>query len=117
MARIIRTVLGDILPEEFGICYPHEHLLGRPPQAYSKPDLVLDNEAAAAVELAWFRAAGGSALVEMSTPDYGRNPEGLQRLSQVSGVHIVAATGLNKEKFGSHPIAEDRRRFGCRLYP
>ena len=30
---IIRTVAGDIAPDELGICYPHEHVLTHPPVA------------------------------------------------------------------------------------
>ncbi len=98
---IIRTVLGDIAPEKMGVCYGHEHLLGEPPPELSKPDLVLDDEAAACRELNWFHEAGGRALVEMSTPDYGRNAAGLRRLSERSGVHIICATGFNKDKFSA----------------
>lgn len=95
----IRTVLGDITPSELGVCYPHEHLLGRPPAGMDTEDLTLDSEEAALRELGWFKQAGGKAVVELSTPDYGRDAAGLRRLSQASGVHIICTTGYNKEKF------------------
>lgn len=98
---IIRTVLGDIEANKLGACYMHEHLLGHPPANLSEPDLVLDSEQAAIREMNWFKEAGGRSLVEMSTPDYGRNATGLQRVSQASGVHIISATGYNKEKFSA----------------
>jgi phosphotriesterase-related protein len=102
----IRTVTGDISPEQLGVCYPHEHLIGQPPKALATPDLTLDSQDAALRELRWFREAGGSAIVEMSTPDYGRSAASLRSLAQKSGVRIIAAAGFNKEKF-SMPLIED----------
>jgi 5-phospho-D-xylono-1,4-lactonase len=95
----IRTVGGDIPPSDLGVCYPHEHLLARPPHGIGADDLTLDSEQAMQRELNWFKQAGGNAIVDMSTPDYGRDAAGLARLYEASGVHIIAATGYNKEKF------------------
>lgn len=96
---IIRTVMGDIPPESLGICYGHEHLLGKPPQAFLTDDLTLDSETTAIKEMQRFYAAGGRALVEMTTPDYHRDAAGLRRIAQATGVQIIATTGYNKEKF------------------
>jgi predicted metal-dependent phosphotriesterase family hydrolase len=103
---VIRTVTGDVPPEEIGLAHSHEHLLARP-LASLEPDLVLDDEAAALRDLAGFRAAGGDLLVEATTVDYGRDLAGLARLSAASGVRIVAATGFNK---GAHcrPFTDGR---------
>ena len=95
------TVKGPLPVEKLGACYPHEHLLGSPTTPDPDPDLVLDNLAAAIREMKWFRQAGGRALVEMSTPDYNRDPAGMLRISQNTGVHIIAATGFNKETFSA----------------
>ncbi len=95
---IIRTVLGDIHPADLGVCYGHEHVLARPPETVTDPDLTMDSESAAIKELTWFREAGGQALVEMSTSDYGRDVVGLRRVSEKTGVHIIAATGFQKER-------------------
>ena len=96
---MIRTVLGDIAPEALGFTLGHEHVFGQPPPEFAEADLCLSDETAARLELQDFKQAGGSALVEMTTPDYGRNVAVLQRLSRQSGVHLVAATGFNKAKF------------------
>ncbi|HKZ82954.1 MAG TPA: phosphotriesterase-related protein [Anaerolineae bacterium] len=96
---IIRTVRGDIAPFDFGVCYSHEHVLCRPP--VSDRDLVMDSEAAAIQELTWFRQAGGQSLVEMTPADYGRDAEGLLRVSEATGVHIVCVTGHHKEAFSA----------------
>ena len=96
---IIRTVLGDIEPETLGACLPHEHLIARFPPPHDAPDLTLDDEARAIEELRRFKAAGGCALVEMTTPDTGRDPRALRRISEAADVHIIAATGHNQETF------------------
>jgi phosphotriesterase-related protein len=95
------TVLGPIPAEELGVVYPHEHLLTGPPSPIGEddPDLVLDVPAEVTADLLAFRAAGGRTVVELTTPDYGRDVAGLAQLSRETGVHIVATTGLNKAKY------------------
>lgn len=101
----IQTVLGPIPASELGVCYAHEHLLGTPPpDATDDLDLVLDDEDAAAAELNGFLEAGGSAVVEMSTADYGRDAAGLRRLSERTGVHIICATGYNKDRYSARLV-------------
>jgi phosphotriesterase-related protein len=94
---IIRTVLGDIPPSELGPCYPHEHLLGKPPHKNVESDLLLDNLQVTIHELNCFHEAGGKSIVDMTPSDYNRNVKGLQRVSKASGVHIIATTGMIKE--------------------
>lgn len=98
---MIRTILGDIAPATLGTCLMHEHLLGTPPQPYAThdPDLVLDDTAAALIDLHQLAQAGGQAIVEMTPIDYGRNPVGLATLARQSGLHIIAVTGFLKEQF------------------
>lgn len=101
MTLIIRTVLGDITPDALGICLPHEHLYGQPPAEFSEPSLILDDESGATDEMRAFYQAGGRAIVEMTTPDYGRDAGAVQRISRASVVHVITATGHNKEKFSA----------------
>jgi 5-phospho-D-xylono-1,4-lactonase len=103
---MIRTVLGDVDAAEFGPVLPHEHLLTDPPPSVADPDFRMDSEDAAIVELRSFRLAGGRAIIEMSPRDYGRNPAGLKRLSEATGVHIVCVTGWHKDKFCRPWVAE-----------
>lgn len=95
----VTTVLGRIPAAEFGTCYAHEHVLGHPPDPTEDPDFTLDSEEAAIREIGSFKMAGGRSIVELSPPDYGRNAEGLRRISLATGVHIVCTTGFHKEKF------------------
>ena len=96
---IIRTVLGDISSDGLGMILGHEHIITGPPPDITDADLRMDSERKACDELASFKAAGGSAVVEMTTVDYGRDIAALARISRRSGIHVVAATGYNKGKF------------------
>lgn len=98
---IIRTVTGDISPHDLGYCLPHEHLLGIPPDPYdrSDPDLVLDDLDASTQEAQTLYEAGVQSLVEMTPIDYHRNPDGLQHISQQTGLNIICVTGYLKDKF------------------
>lgn len=57
----------------------------------------LRDEGLMAAEVADFRAAGGRAMVEMSAPGLRVDPAGLRRISEKTGVHVVASTGLYAE--------------------
>lgn len=100
---IIRTVTGDIRPETLGVTYTHEHLLSQLPSPYHEadPDTSFDNMEAALRELGFFKAAGGHALVEMSTVELSRSPHGLEKLSKQSGITVIAATGHNKDQYSA----------------
>ncbi len=106
--NMIRTVTGDIAPGEAGRTYMHEHLLWSPPEPFAgqDPDLGLDSVDAALKEVGAFGQAGGSTLVEMTTPELKRNPAALRAISTQTGVHIVAATGYNKGKFSDPAVAD-----------
>jgi len=102
----IRTARGDIDPVGLGVCYPHEHVLCSPPPDVTDRDLEMDSEAAALQELTWFKQAGGRALVDMTPADYGRNAPGMKRVSEATGIHIIAATGLHKDKFSARIVKD-----------
>ncbi|MFE1883057.1 phosphotriesterase family protein [Streptomyces diastatochromogenes] len=89
----VRTVLGDLRPEELGACDAHDHLFLRSPQL---PGLELDDVSAAGAELTAFRAAGGGAVVQWTPYGMGRRTADLPGLSRATGVHLVCATGLHQ---------------------
>ncbi len=101
------TVRGPVPAGELGVVYPHEHLLTGPPAPIgaADPDLVLDSGAEVLADLEAFRRAGGRTVVELTTPDYGRDVAGLAELSEASDVHVVATTGLNKARYSSELAA------------
>ena len=95
----IRTVLGDIAPEQLGVCYAHEHIIIDPSYMTEKfPDFRLDSVDLAVDELSRFKADGGRAMVD-SMPTGGRNAAKLAEVSHRSGVHIVCPTGLHLQKY------------------
>lgn len=96
---IVRTVLGDVAPEKLGATLGHEHVFARPPADVTDPDLRLDDEGRSAAELISFREAGGGAVVDMTTRDYGNDAAALARISGAAGIHVIAATGFNKGRF------------------
>jgi len=98
----IRTVLGDIAPEELGACYSHEHLIIDPSFATeANPDFLLDSVENGVAELRELKAIGVGACVDSMPMDCGRNVTKLAEISRQSGVHILAPTGLHLAKYYS----------------
>ena len=89
----VRTVLGDVRPEELGVCDAHDHLFLSSPQL---PGQELNDASAARAELDAFRAAGGSAVVQWTPYGMGRRAADLPPLSRAAGVQLVCATGLHQ---------------------
>lgn len=104
------TVLGPISTADLGRVYPHEHLLTGPPHGLGEadPDLVLDDPAEVRAELELFAQAGGGSIVELTTPDYGRDAAGLAALSRLTHVHLIAATGFNKALYSAELLRDTK---------
>jgi predicted metal-dependent phosphotriesterase family hydrolase len=98
VSGFVRTVLGDVEPGSLGPTYCHEHLITAPAPRFGD-DLRLDDEDRAADELERFRAAGGRAIVDASTPEFGRDDVGLRRLAERVRIHVVACTGHVSEEY------------------
>jgi predicted metal-dependent phosphotriesterase family hydrolase len=101
MKSQIMTVLGPLPAEDLGVTSMHEHILCDIFRAGGGFVNILDDEDAAIAELLHFKRAGGSAIVEVTSLDLGRNLGGLARVSQASGVHIIAGGGFYVDS--SHP--------------
>jgi phosphotriesterase-related protein len=56
--------------------------------------MLLDDRERAVIELRKFRDLGGSGMVELTTAAWGRDIKVLKRISEESGVHIVATAGF-----------------------
>lgn len=100
----VRTVLGDIAPAELGPCDAHEHLFlvtpAQPGEEYSDVSKAIE-------EAQTLRAAGARALVDWTPIGLGRDLDGLRAVSEATGLHIVAATGLHRDV---HYAADDPLR-------
>lgn len=67
---------------------------------------MLDNEEMMTAEVADFKASGGSAMVDMSAPGLRCNLPGIQRISRMTGVHVITTTGLYIEDSWPEPFRE-----------
>jgi phosphotriesterase-related protein len=105
---MIRTVTGDIDPNELGFTYSHEHLMGSPPPPTSEtdPDLVLLDEELSTQEAARAKAVGVRSLYEASAWDYSRDPAALRRISGRVGIQIIACAGFNKGEWFEIPLRD-----------
>jgi predicted metal-dependent phosphotriesterase family hydrolase len=99
----IQTLTGPISPDDLGIVSMHEYLLKGLPGWHLAPEVKYNRaEAFDAIStaLAKFKDAGGQTIVDMSGITLGRNVPFYKRLSEVSGVNIVSATGLDNQTVG-----------------
>lgn len=110
----IRTILGVVDSSDLGRTYCHEHLVTAPAERFLLDgfDMVLDDEERSVLELMTFTEVGGSALVEVSTREFGRDVAALKRLASATGVHIVCATGHVSEEYWREVLRLDERSEG-----
>ncbi len=92
---MIRTVVGDLGPEELGPCDYHEHLFQVSPLL---PGDELDDEGASGIEAAALRAAGIGAMVEATPTGLGRDPAAVARISAATGLAVVHVTGAHRSE-------------------
>lgn len=119
----IMTVRGPIAREALGITLAHEHIfcdlrplvaeydeigkrklfhepitlanyghLRRNPYAILDNALIDDLQTQVGEVMAW-RMAGGQSIVDVTTADFGRDPQLLRSVSFATGVHIIAGCG------------------------
>lgn len=92
----VQTVLGPVAPGELGVTHCHEHLIMRGGIGLIRePGFRLPSVDKMVEELAYLKAAGGNAVVDMLPIDTGRQPADLVEISQRTGIHVVAATGFH----------------------
>lgn len=93
----IRTVCGDINADDFGFCQSHEHLTIRKGRsAEINPALCIDDLQKTEVDLKQYKEAGGDAVIDAQPVGCGRDTRDLVKLSENSGVHILASTGFHR---------------------
>lgn len=57
-------------------------------------NLNLSDEELSTVEFGYYKKAGGDTIVDVTTPGIGRDPQALLRISEATGLNIVACTAL-----------------------
>ena len=107
----VQTVLGPIDPAELGFTLPHEHTQIALWHAAGRHDYweLTRDEPLIVEELGRFRAAGGSAIVDLTQVGVGKDPAWLVGIARATGLHVVMGCGWYR---GMHYPAEaniDRR--------
>jgi phosphotriesterase-related protein len=107
----VQTVLGPIEPAALGFTLPHEHTqiaLWHIEGRWDYWQLTRD-EPVILAELARFRDAGGSGLVDVTLQGVGRDPAWLRGLAEASGLHVVMGCGWYRTAYYPAETRIDRR--------
>lgn len=97
---MIRTIGGDLPANQAGPVYAHEHLIiDSPLVAETMPHIHLHSIDETVAEVNTCVAAGVRTMVDAMPAASGRNPERLSRISILTGMRIVATTGLHTDKY------------------
>ncbi|MDX1638362.1 MAG: hypothetical protein R3281_10360 [Balneolaceae bacterium] len=96
----VRTVLGDIAPDQMGLTYSHEHIVIEESYPTLKNELLLLNDPDKITEeLQQFHRKGGRTMVDTMPANAGRNIQKLAEVSRRTGVQIIAPTGIHLEQY------------------
>ncbi|MBI1734586.1 MAG: hypothetical protein HYR51_05370 [Candidatus Rokubacteria bacterium] len=99
MKKVIRTVSGDITPEQLGFTLAHEHVIQDHCPIWGDPDLTLKDEGEMIGELQLAVKSGIKSIGELSTVDTNHDLDALTRVAKASGTHVIGSTGWF---FGQH---------------
>ena len=108
----VQTVLGPIEPDALGFTLPHEHTQIALWHIESRWDYwqLTRDEPVILAELAQFRAAGGSGLVDLTpTGRRARSRPGCVGLAEASDLHIVMGCGWYRTAYYPPEALIDRR--------
>ncbi len=99
MTGMIRTIGGDLPSDLAGPTYTHEHLIiDSPLVAETMPHIHLGSVDEGRAEVEPCIAAGVRTMVDAMPAGSGRDPDKLARISVLTGMRVVAATGLHTDK-------------------
>ena len=100
MSAVIRTIGADLPVEEAGPIYAHEHvIIDTPLIEATMPHIHLHSVEEGKAEVQECIAAGIRLMVDAMPSASGRVPEKLVRISIVTGMRMVAVTGLHTAKY------------------
>lgn len=94
----IQTVTGPAQETGIGVACMHEHLFMLSVGLYDRWPHLLDRQAAVnevSTKVAAAMALGIQTIVDMTTPNMGRDIGLLREVAQRTGAHIIAATGIH----------------------
>lgn len=100
MSGAISVLGGEIPASDAGVVYAHEHLIiDSPLVAQRWPHIHLPSVDEAAEEVRTCVRSGVRTMVDAMPAASGRDPERLARISILTGIRIVACTGLHTSKY------------------
>ena len=107
----VQTVLGPVAPGDLGFTLPHEHTKCSLWWIENRWDYweLIGDEPRINEELAAYKALGGGALVDVTPIGIGRDLGRLARLSEATGLHIVAGAGWYRQAYYPAEARIDRR--------
>ena len=107
----VQTVLGPVAPSDLGFTLPHEHTKCSLWWIENRWDYweLIGDEPRINEELAAYQALGGGTLVDVTPIGIGRDLARLARLSQATGLHIVAGAGWYRQAYYPAEARIDRR--------
>ena len=107
----VQTVLGAVAPDDLGFTLPHEHTKCSLWWIENRWDYweLIGDEPRINEELAAYKALGGSTLVDVTPIGIGRDLARLARLSEATGLHIVAGAGWYRQSYYPAEARIDRR--------
>jgi len=107
----VQTVLGAVAPDDLGFTLPHEHTKCSLWWIENRWDYweLIGDEPRINEELAAYKGLGGGALVDVTPIGIGRDLERLARISQATGLHIVAGAGWYRQAYYPAEARIDRR--------
>jgi len=107
----VQTVLGPVAPGDLGFTLPHEHTKCSLWWIENRWDYweLIGDEPRINEELAAYQALGGGTLVDVTPIGIGRDLARLARLSQATGLHIVAGAGWYRQAYYPAEARIDRR--------
>jgi len=107
----VQTVLGPVAPGGLGFTLPHEHTKCSLWWIENRWDYweLIGDEPRINEELAAYKGLGGGTLVDVTPIGIGRDLARLARLSQATGLHIVAGAGWYRQAYYPAEARIDRR--------
>ena len=93
----VETVLGPVEDSELGNTLSHEHVIVSAGDDIRHYPWMYDMDATRdrlVDELSEAKAGGIGAIIDLTTPDLGRDVEFVAEVSRLSGMHVIAGTGI-----------------------
>jgi phosphotriesterase-related protein len=93
----VQTVTGAIDADELGVTLSHEHVfvfMGEDNHHYPWMFDLDATRAKATREVREAKAGGIDTIIDLTTPDLGRDVESVRAVAEASGMNIVVATGI-----------------------